>query len=99
MEGLKELSKPVGSKTAIAQVAAISDDIAYDNHDIDDGLRAGILKLDQLLEVPVVNRCWRSVRMRHPDVPAERLMRELVREQIGLISRLAYADLLREPAP
>lgn len=68
-----------------AQIAALSDDIAYDNHDIDDGLRAGILKLDQLLEVPVVNRCWRSVRMRHPDVPAERLMRELVREQIGLM--------------
>ena len=37
-----------------AQVAAIADDIAYDNHDIDDGLRAGLLTLDQLLEVPVV---------------------------------------------
>src|SRR5687767_5248441 len=36
-----------------AQVAAIADDIAYDNHDIDDGLRSGILDLDQLLTVPL----------------------------------------------
>ena len=37
-----------------AQVAAIADDIAYDNHDIDDGLRAGLLELDELVEIPVV---------------------------------------------
>src|SRR3954467_1372876 len=39
-----------------AQVAAISDDIAYDNHDIDDGLRAGLLDLDALVELPLVRR-------------------------------------------
>lgn len=66
-----------------AQVAAISDDIAYDNHDIDDGLRAGLLTLDQILEVPMVAACWDRVRMRHPDVAPERLLRELVRDQIG----------------
>ncbi len=68
-----------------AQVAALSDDIAYDNHDIDDGLRAGILTLEQMLAVPIVRRCWDKVRARHPDVPEERLVRELVREQIGLM--------------
>jgi len=68
-----------------AQVAALSDDIAYDNHDIDDGLRAGILTLDQILTVPMVARCWATVTARHPDVPPERLLRELVREQIGLM--------------
>ena len=68
-----------------AQVAAIADDIAYDNHDIDDGLRAGILTLDQILAVPLVARCWDQVRARHPDVPQERLVRELVRDQIGLM--------------
>jgi len=68
-----------------AQIAALSDDIAYDNHDIDDGLRAGILSLEQLLDVPVVQRCWDLVRARHPDVPTERLVRELIREQIGLM--------------
>ncbi|MGE4322494.1 MAG: deoxyguanosinetriphosphate triphosphohydrolase [Sphingobium sp.] len=69
-----------------AQLAAISDDIAYDNHDIDDGLRAGLLTLDQLLEVPMVRSCWDRVRARYPDVPAERLLRELVREQIGFMA-------------
>ena len=75
-----------------AQVAAIADDIAYDNHDIDDGLRAGLLTLEQLLEVPVVARGWDAVRRRFPDVPAARLVSELVRSQIGAMVR----DLLSE---
>nr|MDQ2879514.1 deoxyguanosinetriphosphate triphosphohydrolase [Pseudomonadota bacterium] len=66
-----------------AQVAAIADDIAYDNHDIDDGLRAGLLSLDQLFAVPMVARGWESVRARFPDVPQARLTGELVRSQIG----------------
>lgn len=69
-----------------AQLAAIADDIAYDNHDIDDGLRAGLLTLDQLLTVPLVKRCWERVRARYPDVAEERLLRELVREQIGVMA-------------
>ena len=68
-----------------AQVAAIADDIAYDNHDIDDGLRAGLLTLDQLLEVPLVAGCWARVRARHPDIAEARLLRELVRDQIGMM--------------
>jgi dGTPase len=68
-----------------AQIAAIADDIAYDNHDIDDGLRAGILSLEQILSVPLVARCWDRVRARFPDHPADRLMHELVREQIGVM--------------
>jgi dGTPase len=68
-----------------AQVAAIADDIAYDNHDIDDGLRAGILDLDQLCTVPLVAGRWRAVCARHPDVPRARLARELVRDQIGVM--------------
>lgn len=66
-----------------AQVAAIADDIAYDNHDIDDGLRAGLLTLDQVLAVPMVGRIWGAVRARFSDVPAERLVGELIRTQIG----------------
>ncbi|MGA1798780.1 deoxyguanosinetriphosphate triphosphohydrolase [Sphingomonas sp. 4RDLI-65] len=66
-----------------AQVAAIADDIAYDNHDIDDGLRAGLLTLDQMLAVPLVARGWDDVRRRFPDVPPTRLVGELVRTQIG----------------
>ena len=66
-----------------AQVAAIADDIAYDNHDIDDGLRAGLLTLDQMLSVPLVARGWDDVRRRFPDIDPKRLVGELVRTQIG----------------
>jgi dGTPase len=66
-----------------AQIAAISDDIAYDNHDIDDGLRAGLFTLEELLEVPLVASAWQDVRARHPDVDEPRLIPELVRDLIG----------------
>jgi len=66
-----------------AQVAAIADDIAYDNHDIDDGLRAGLLTLDQLLAVPMVATGWDDTRARFDDLPAAALVGELIRSQIG----------------
>ncbi len=66
-----------------AQVAAISDDIAYDNHDIDDGLRAGFLTLDTLLTQPSLAAQWHEIAARFPGAPRERLLRELVRGQIG----------------
>lgn len=66
-----------------AQVAAVADDIAYDNHDIDDGLRAGLIALDDVLSVPLVADGWSSVRGRWASVSQERLLGELVREQIG----------------
>jgi dGTPase len=66
-----------------AQVAAIADDIAYDNHDIDDGLRAGLLTLDQLLALPMIAERWDECRTRFADVPPARLVGELIRGQIG----------------
>jgi dGTPase len=68
-----------------AQVAAVADDIAYDNHDIDDGLRAGLIDFDELLEVPMVARGWDDVRRRYPGIDPLRLRSELVRQQIGLM--------------
>jgi len=68
-----------------AQIAAIADDIAYDNHDIDDGMRAGLLTLDQLLELPFIAERWQAIRGRFADVPPERLLPELIRDQIGLM--------------
>ncbi|HZV10992.1 MAG TPA: dNTP triphosphohydrolase, partial [Novosphingobium sp.] len=47
-----------------AQVAALADDIAYDNHDIDDGLRAGFLTLDELMAQPFVADQWKQVEAR-----------------------------------
>jgi len=66
-----------------AQVAAIADDIAYDNHDIDDGLRSGILNLDALLAVPFAQRQWAAVEARHPGLDRERKIKALVRDGIG----------------
>ena len=66
-----------------AQIAAVSDDIAYDNHDIDDGLRSGILERDALLALPFVAARWDEVRRRYRDVVEARLLPELIRAQIG----------------
>ena len=71
--------------TLEAQVAAVSDDIAYDNHDIDDGLRAGFLCIDQLLELDFVADLWRAIGKRYPDAPQDTRLRELVRDQIGVM--------------
>lgn len=66
-----------------AQIAAVADDIAYDNHDIDDGLRAGFLDLDDLLALDMLADQWRAVEKRFPNAPRDRQLRELVRTQIG----------------
>lgn len=66
-----------------AQVAAIADDIAYDNHDIDDGLRAGFLELDELLSLDFVADQWRAIERKFPAAAQDRRLRELVRSQIG----------------
>lgn len=68
-----------------AQVAAVADDIAYDNHDIDDGLRAGFLAVDDLMEVDFLADQFRRVESRFPHAPRETQLRELVRSQIGLM--------------
>ena len=81
-----------------AQVAAVADDIAYDNHDIDDGLRAGLFTLAELLEVPLVARGWAAVRARYPDVAEARLVPELVRDLIGTMVNDVLAETLRRAA-
>ena len=68
-----------------AQIASVADDIAYDNHDIDDGLRAGLLTLDQLLELPFIAAGWNDIVRRYPDVTPSRLLPELIRVQIGVM--------------
>jgi len=75
-----------------AQVAAISDDIAYDNHDIDDGLRAGLLDIDELIELPLVGRLWDAIDLRHPGLSADKKQRALVRDMIGFM----VGDVLAE---
>jgi dGTPase len=70
---------------AEAQVAAIADDIAYDAHDIDDGLRADLFALDDLAELPLAGGLLDEIAAAHPGLEPSRRAHELVR---GLITRL-----------
>ncbi|MBX5010694.1 deoxyguanosinetriphosphate triphosphohydrolase [Rhizobium lentis] len=65
-----------------AQVAAIADDIAYNTHDIDDGLRSGYLSFDMLEEIPFLARLMAEVRGRYPHLEASRFTHEIMRRQI-----------------
>jgi dGTPase len=68
--------------SAEAQIAAIADDIAYDAHDLDDGLRAGLFALEDLAEVPLIRDILRQIRKEHPTLDPSRLVHELVRRLI-----------------
>lgn len=65
-----------------AQVAAIADDIAYNTHDIDDGLRSGLLTLEMLEELPLIAGLLAEVRTRYPGLEEPRLIHEIMRRQI-----------------
>ncbi|GHA10965.1 deoxyguanosinetriphosphate triphosphohydrolase-like protein [Devosia pacifica] len=65
-----------------AQCAAIADDVAYNAHDIDDALRAGLLSLDDLGDVPLVGPIVREVQASYPDVAPKRQAHEVQRRLI-----------------
>jgi dGTPase len=65
-----------------AQCAAIADDIAYNAHDLDDGLRAGLFRLDDLAALPLAGDLLAEVRRRHPGLDDSRTIHEIVRRQI-----------------
>jgi dGTPase len=65
-----------------AQVAAIADDIAYNTHDIDDGLRSGYLDFDMLEDIPFLAGLMAEVRDRYPNLEASRFTHEIMRRQI-----------------
>ena len=68
-----------------AQVAAIADDIAYNNHDVDDGLRAGLFDPDELGDVALVGPIFAAVRQSYPNLNQSRLVHEAVRHMIGVM--------------
>lgn len=68
-----------------AQVAAIADDIAYDAHDIDDGLRAGLFAIDDLAEMPLTRAMIAEIDARYPGLDESRRGAELVRELISYL--------------
>ena len=66
-----------------AQIAALSDDIAYNNHDIDDGLRAGLFEVADLMELPLVGDMFGVVTKKYPGIGHARLIHEAVRRVIN----------------
>ena len=80
---------------AEAQIAAIADDIAYDAHDIDDGLRAALFVLEDLAEVPLIRDILGDIRHQHPALDPSRLVHELVRR---LITQM-IEDVIAETGP
>ena len=68
--------------SAEAQVAAIADDIAYDAHDIDDGLRAGLFALEELASVPLISNILKDTYRENPQLEANRVVHELGRRLI-----------------
>jgi len=75
-----------------AQVANLADEIAYNNHDVDDGLRSGLITLEQLEDVPLVAALLGEVRHAYPDLPERRVVHETVRRMINTL----VTDLIRQ---
>jgi dGTPase len=66
-----------------AQIAALADDIAYNNHDIDDGLKAGLFRIEDLLDLPLTGDVFRDVLAEYPGIERGRVVSEAVRRLIG----------------
>lgn len=75
-----------------AQVANLADEIAYNNHDVDDGLRSGLITLEQFEEVPLVAEHMAKVRNTFPGLPERRVVHETVRRMINTL----VTDLIRQ---
>ncbi len=77
-----------------AQIADISDAIAYNNHDVDDGFRAGLLSLAQLNEEELFHEQYRAVQAEHPGLEDRRLIYEIIRRMINVV----VSDLIEQTA-
>jgi len=75
-----------------AQLANVADAIAYNNHDVDDGFRAGLLSLSQLREQPLFGTHYDEVHRRYPELEDRRLIYEIIRRMIGAV----VSDLIEE---
>jgi dGTPase len=74
-----------------AQIANLADEIAYNNHDVDDGLRAGLIDVDDLQEVSLFRRQYQVVRSQYPDINERRHIHETIRRMINYVA----SDLIR----
>lgn len=77
-----------------AQLANFSDEIAYNNHDVDDGLRSGLITLDQLEEVTIFSRHLTPIKNKYPSLPQRRMVYETIRSMINTL----VTDLIQQSA-
>ena len=88
-EGLGEIGRRFleGRQPSLeAQLANLADEIAYNNHDIDDGLRSGLITLEQLDAVPIFARNRQIVERAYPGLAGRRLIHETIRRMINLMA-------------
>ncbi|EJL25497.1 deoxyguanosinetriphosphate triphosphohydrolase, putative [Caulobacter sp. AP07] len=84
--------------SAEAQVAALADDIAYNNHDVDDGVEAGLFTLDELMDVPLIGPILAAVRSERPDLDLRLTRLEAVRRMIGAMVDDVMGETLKRAA-
>ena len=96
-----------------AQLTNLADEIAYNNHDIDDGLRSGLIRLEQMKEIDFFARHWQEVEREHGSLPGRRAIYETLRRMINalvldvitcsgeaiLTAQVASLDDVRQHAP
>ncbi|OFV46258.1 deoxyguanosinetriphosphate triphosphohydrolase [Oligella sp. HMSC09E12] len=77
-----------GSQPSLeAQLANLADEIAYNNHDIDDGLRSGLITLEQLSKVEIFAQHYEQVKQLYPNLSGKRLISETIRRMINTLIR------------
>ncbi len=75
-----------GTESGIeAQIANFADEIAYNNHDIDDGLRAGLISMEQLRECELFEQQYIEVIKRWPDLSGRKVIHEIIRRMINFL--------------
>ena len=74
---------PEEQPTLEAQIIDLADEIAYNNHDIDDGLKAGYISLDDLASVEIWQRTWKDIGCRFPGISEKRQILQTVSHLIG----------------